>query len=228
MAVDEIVILANSFKHGGRCVAGISMRSDDWVRPVSTHPHGELYPYHYRVDGQDVELLDVVGFEHGDIARDPCQPENVEVGDGRWWRTGRLGLEDAARTLRPKLADGPRLLGNRGAAMPEEEALRGVDASLALVWPEEVEFRLDPPREGMARLRPRVKFTLGDQDYDLPLTDTSVRPKLIRKGLGTYDCADLGLDLGVAPLLTVSLAEPREGWCTKLVAAVMPTPWRSQ
>lgn len=227
MAVDEIVILANSFKHGGRCVAGISMRSGDWVRPVSTHPHGELYPYHYRIDGRDVELLDVVGFEHGGGARDPCQPENVEVGGGRWWRTGRLASGDAARMLRPKLADGPRLLGNRGAAMTEEDARRGVDASLALARPEEIEFCLDPPREGTAKRRPRAKFTLGGQAYDLSLTDTAVRPRLIRAGLGTHDGADLGLESSAGLLLTVSLAEPRDGWCTKLVAAVVPTPWRS-
>jgi len=227
MAVDEIVILANSFKHGGRCVAGISTRSGDWVRPVSAHPHGELYPYHYRIDGRDVGLLDVVGFDHGGDARDPCQPENVAVGDGRWWRTGKLAPEDALRILRPKLADGPRLLGNRGAAMTEEDALGGVDASLALVRPEQTEFRLDPPRDGTTNRRPRVKFTLGDQDYDLSLTDTTVRPRLIREGLGTHDGADLGLGSSADLLLTVSLAEPRDGWCTKLVAAVMPAPWSS-
>lgn len=132
------------------------------------------------------------------------------------------------RILRPNLADGPRLLGNRGAAMTEEDALRGIDASLALVRPEQIEFRLDPPREGTAKRRPRVKFTLGGQDYDLSLTDTTVRPRMFREGPGRHESADLGLGSSTDLLLTVSLAEPREGWCTKLVAAVMPTPWRSQ
>lgn len=227
MPVDEIVILANSFKHGGRCVAGVSLRSGDWVRPVSTHRHGELYPYHYRIDGRDVELLDVVGFDHGRRMDDLCQPENVEVGDGRWWRTGRLDAADAERVLGPKQTDGSQLLGNRGAAMTEENALRGVEASLALVRPDEVEFRLDPPREGTAKLRPRVKFAHGGHDYTLSLTDTIVRPRLIQAGLGSHDGAGLGLASGADLLLTVSLAEPRDGWCTKLVAAVMPTPWSS-
>ncbi|MEX2447589.1 MAG: hypothetical protein WD404_02465 [Solirubrobacterales bacterium] len=224
MPVDEIVILTNSLKWGGRCVAGISLGSGRWVRPVSARPHGELHPHQHRIDGRDAGIFDIVGFEHDGGTADPTQPENVRVGGARWWRTGRMGRKDAARSLDTHRVEGPALLGNRGLAVREEEAKRGVDASLALVQPDGVEFRLDPPREGTAKLRPRVGFELGGEAYELSLTDTVVRPRLMRAGVGSHGASDLGLDPDERLLLTVSLAEAREGWCTKLAAAIFTLP----
>lgn len=224
MPIDEILILACSKKWGGRCVAGISRKSGSWVRPVSNRSHGELDPYHYRIGGRNIEPLDVVGFEHGGQIDDPSQPENVEVGASRWWLTGRVERADAAAVISPHLVDGPALLGNRGSAVTEEKATRGVDASLALVRPRSTQFHLEPPREGTDRLRPRVSFDLGGEDYDLALTDYLVAPRLMKAGLGAHALTDLGFDAEAAVYLTVSLAEARDGWCTKLVAAVIFLP----
>ncbi len=224
MPVDEVLILACSKKWGGRCVAGISRKTGNWVRPVSNHLHGELYPYHYRVDGHDIEPLDVVGFEHGGQIDDPSQPENVKVGASRWWLTGRVDRTDAAAVLEPHLVNGPALLGNRGSAVTEEQAMRGVDASLALVRPRSTKFHLEPPWEGAGRSRPRAGFELGGEDYDLALTDYLVAPRLMNAGLGTHSLTDLGFDAEADIYLTVSLAEARDDWCTKLVAAVLCLP----
>ncbi len=171
MPVDEILVLACSMKRGGRCVAGISRKTGKWLRPVSSHLHGELYPRHHRIDGRDIELLDVVGFEHDGGVEDPSQPENVAVGASRWWRTGKVDPAEAAAVLAPHLVDGPALLGNGGAAVPEEQAMRGMDASLALVRPQGTEFHLERPRTGTSRLRPRVGFDLAGGHYDLALRE---------------------------------------------------------
>lgn len=224
MAVDEILVLANSKKWGGRCVAGVSTRGGRWVRPVSGHPHGVLKPRHHRIDGRDLEPLDVVSFEHDGRVDDPSQPENVRVGSARWWLTGRVATSEAPTVLSPHLVKGPTLLGNRGAAMPEDDAMQGVDASLALIRPAQLDFCLESPAEGTSRPRPRARFELDGQSYDLALTDLLIRPRLLRAGLGAHDLADLGLDPTADILLTVSLAEAREGWCTKLVAAVIALP----
>lgn len=224
MPVDEILVLACSKKWGGRCVSGISKRTGGWLRPVSTHSHGELYPRHYRIDGRDIDLLDVVGLEHGGSVGDPSQPENVEVGDSRWWLTGRLDGADASRVVSPHCVDGAALLGNRGLAVPEDEAMQGVEASLALVRPETAEFRLEPPRQGTGRPRPRAGFELCGQHYDLALTDYVVAPRLMNAGTGSHDLPALGLDGDADVYLTVSLAEARDRWCTKLVAAVLLLP----
>jgi hypothetical protein len=151
----------------------------------------------------------------------------VPVDDSRWQLTGAIDPVDAADVLSPHLVEGPELLGNRGAAMLETEAMEGVDASLALVRPRRVLFRLEPPWEGRGSPRPRVVFTLAGKGYDLALTDYQVAPRLMRAGLGDHDAAELGLAPRAAVCLTISLAEARDGWCTKLVAAVIPLPPRS-
>ncbi len=224
MPVEEMIVLACSKKWGGRCVAGISRRTGEWVRPVSNHAHRELYPYHYRIDGRGVDLLDVVGFEHEGPVGDVSQPENVEVGGSRWWRIGKIDPGSAAGILAPYLTHGSVLLGNRGAAVPEEEAMRGVDASLALVRPRDLQFHLEPPYEGASRMRPRVSFELGEQGYDLALTDHLLAPRLVKAGPGAHDFDDLGFDGDADTYLTVSLAEARDEWCTKLVAAAIFLP----
>ena len=221
MQRDELLVLACSKKWGGRCVAGISRRTGDWLRPVSTRPHGELAARHCEVDGRTIEPLDVVRIEHGDNLNDPSQPENVEVGASRWQLVRRVDPADATRVLSPYVVDGPDLLGNRGTGVPEEEAMRGVDASLALVRPGRVEFSLEPPWPGKNRPRPRVRFDLDGRDYDLALTDYLVAPRLTRLGAGSYGPDDLGLSADSDILLTVSLAEAADEWCTKLVAAVL-------
>lgn len=226
MAVDEILVLANSRKWGGRCVAGVSIRDGRWVRPVSDNPHGALQPRHHRIDGRDVEPLDVVSFEHDGRVDDPSQPENVKVGSSRWWLTGRVATGEAPKVLSPHLVDGPVLLGNRGAAMPEDDALKGVDASLALIRPAQVDFCLEPPSKGTSKPRPRARFELDGQQYNLALTDLQLRPRLLAAGLGVHGLDDLGLDPNADVLLTISLAEARDGWCTKLVAAVLVLPER--
>jgi len=165
-----------------------------------------------------------VQIEHGDNLNDPSQPENVEAFPSRWRLTGRVEPVDAAEVLSPHVIDGPRLLGNRGAAMPENVAMRGVEASLALVRPGQLEFGLERPLPGKMRPRSRARFELDGQDYDLALTDYMVEPRLAKAGFGSYGLADLGLSPDSDVLLTVSLAEPREDWCTKLVAAVLLLP----
>lgn len=219
-----MLVLACSKKWGGRCVAGLSKQTGGWLRPVSGRPHGELSPYHYRIDGRDIEPLDVVRIEHGDGMNDPSQPENVAVGDARWELSGKVDLPDANAVLAPHLVEGPVLLGNRGGAVPEDEAMRGVEASLAIVRPAAVEFHLEEPWEGTGRPRPRVRFDLAGQRYDLALTDYLVAPRLMKLGLGSHGLASLGLLKRSEALLTVSLAEARDEWCTKLVAAALFLP----
>ena len=227
MQVDELLVLACSKKWGGRCVAGVSKRTRGWLRPVSDRPHRELAARHYRVDGRELEPLDIVRIEHGDNLDDPSQPENVEVGAARWELVERVNPADAGRVLSRYLVDGPALLGNRGKAMPEEMAMEGVEASLALVRPGCAQFRLEPPYSEESPTRPRVLFELDGQDYDLALTDYLVAPRLIAAGLGVHGLADLGLPAESDMLLTVSLAEPKEEWCIKLVAAVLLLPGES-
>lgn len=44
MPAVDVLCLAFSMKHGGRCVAGVRLDSGDWVRPVSAAEDGTLMP----------------------------------------------------------------------------------------------------------------------------------------------------------------------------------------
>lgn len=50
MAALDIICLANSRKHGGRCVAGLRTDGGGWLRPVGTLLDGTLYPPDYTMD----------------------------------------------------------------------------------------------------------------------------------------------------------------------------------
>lgn len=86
----EIVILANSAKKGGCCVAGKDIRTGEWIRPVSTFGGGELLGKQITLDGYKPNPLHIaiVGFEtHSPL---PNQPENHLINDSKWQRAGKL------------------------------------------------------------------------------------------------------------------------------------------
>lgn len=217
------MLLARSLKLGGRCLAGISTLSGRWVRPISGHATGELYPHQCSVDGGVPALLDVVRFEHEGNVGDPAQPENVRIAQKPWARTGRLVPSEAYAFLRQRLADGPSLLENRGKAVPEHVAAEGVEASLALIEPSEIEWCLTEKRDGHAQAR--AQFRLSSESYDLAVTDVDVRPRLLgQEYFGRYTGDELRLPASEHILFATSLGEAYGGWHTKLVAAVLFLP----
>jgi len=221
----EIIVLANSKKLGGRCVAGISTRSGRWARPVSRLPNGKLEPAHCRVENRQPALLDVVRFDYAEQLGDPAQPENLLIEDSPWELVDHVAPGDAFSRLQEHLARGPELLGNRGRAVPEEVAEEGVDASLALIEPDRPpRFKTESAHEMGGQLRPRVEFSLGGQDYDLGITDFVVAPRLRALGRGEHSGDRLGFGAARHVLLTISLAEPLDEWHWKLVAAVLVLP----
>jgi putative nucleic acid modification protein with dual OB domain len=224
VATEEIIVLASSLKLGGRCLAGISTGTGAWVRPVSGLGQGQLFPSHCAIDGAIPRLLDIVRFEHTGAVDDPAQPENVRVSASPWTRTGVLTRDEAYDRLRLNLAAGPVLLGSRDRSMHDDVARQGVEASLALIEPDDLVFvherRFDKPS-------PRARFRLANCSYDLPLTDLVVRPRLLARPLGRHRPAALDLGAMERVLLTVSLGEPinaEHPYRYKLVAAVLPLP----
>jgi hypothetical protein len=217
----DIIVLAASLKHGGRCIAGVCTTDGRWVRPVGAGEHGELYPYHYAIDGKVPRLLDVVRFEHQGSTGEPDQPENVRVAGSPWERIDRVPIGDAYPRLCPALISGSDLLGSRSHYVEEEIAARGMPASIGLTEPTELRFSLDH-HSSKPQGSPRAKFTLSGQYYDLPLTEFIIKPRLLEAGYGTYSFNDLGFNNPAHPLVVVSLGTPYNGRQYKLVAAVLP------
>jgi len=94
----KIVCLANSRKHGARCIAGVNPDTGEWVRPVSGLDDGRLTRDLRLIDGREPELLEVllapldgVGPDYG------FESENRRLLNGQWRSGGRLAPEHVLR-----------------------------------------------------------------------------------------------------------------------------------
>jgi hypothetical protein len=221
MPTQEMIVLANSRKMGGRCVAGISLQSEEWVRPVSSRPEGELSPRDCAIDGRPPRTLDVVRFQYRRRLGDLAQPENVLIDGGDWELLGEVEPAEAYERLRPYLSPGPGLLGGTEKGVSEAAvAQQGLKASLALVEPDSIEFVSREPFHPGGPRKARAVFELRSQRWDLGITDSVVAPPLRRLESGVYSPTDLGFPTPGHILLTISITEPLDGMRWKLAPAV--------
>jgi len=81
----DLICLANSYKLGHRCVAGLRTDGSAWIRLVTETEHGELQDRHYRLrDQSEPGVLDVIRVGLSNPHPLPHQPENWRI-DGSTW-----------------------------------------------------------------------------------------------------------------------------------------------
>jgi hypothetical protein len=225
MAVVDLICLANSYKNGCRCIAGLRVDRGGWVRPVSGRPEGELEPRHYLLDdGSEPGLLDVVRVGLANPQPSAHQPENWRIDGARWKLMERPASPAHAPAVAASVLRGARLFGHVGRSIPYSDFLqRPAEGSLAIVEPFDVTWRVGT--------KARVQFAIGGAYchayYDLPLTDPAWLNRVKALGPGDHSSLALGIPPGRNVLLTISLSEPLEGSCYKLVAGVviLPASW---
>ena len=98
-----ILVLANSIKKGGRCIAGIEILGTDagnmqygkFIRPIdATQPEGRLQINTATINNRAVEALDIVEIELRDYANDPNHPEDWIISHAsNWEHVGHLPFE---------------------------------------------------------------------------------------------------------------------------------------
>jgi hypothetical protein len=218
----DLICLANSYKWNNRCIAGLRTDGGGWVRPVSDKEHGELHYNQYRLpDHSEPHLLDVirVGLSHRRPL--PHQPENWLVDETPWVLLERPASAAHAHGVAAAVCRGPRLFGNTGPWVPHAQFLsRPARESLVLVAPADIRWHTEFNTYELRNM-PRVLFRLGDVRYDLPLTDPAYAGPLQRRDEGDYKSADFGISEDGTILFTISLGDPLDGICYKLVAAVI-------
>jgi hypothetical protein len=93
-----ILVLANSRKATGRCIAGRSIENgsvEEWIRPVSNRPAGELSEEERRFEnGTDPSVLDIVSIQMIGAGRHPYQPENHIIDAQSHWAFVRRATAD--------------------------------------------------------------------------------------------------------------------------------------
>lgn len=215
MPAFDILCLANSRKMQGRCVAGLRIDGQGWIRLVARTEFGELYPHHYKLnDGSDAQVLDLIRVEVISHQPEPHQPENWLIGRSSWKLLARpIQLKDYADLLRQHITQGPSLFGSvSDRADVAEFKQNPAPASLTLVSPRQVTLYITTNIKGNRQTRAR--FRLGEAQYDLVVTDPVWEHRLSDLQIGEY-LTERNV------MLTISLGEPFHSYCYKLVAAII-------
>lgn len=219
----SIVCLANSRKYSGWCIAGKEIndgRMGGWIRPVSSEATGELSLADITLPSGGVpKLLDIIQLPLRENCHHVYQTENHFVEKKSWLSQGALPSAELS-----KLCDEVDLLWINGHhsrtgqndRMPLDMVCGSLDSSLLFIGPEELCISVEDDLKGLPRVR--GAFTFRGIRYRLAVTDPVVEGRYISMNPGDYPVE------GARAYLTVSISEPFEGFCYKLIAAIILDP----
>jgi hypothetical protein len=235
MIVKTILVLANSVKNGGRCIAGREVRVKEgriepaggWIRPVRPvirKCKGELYWLDIRLpDNKEPRPLDVVAIPLAKQCNDPGQPENWEIVMGQPWSR----VTQAPASSLHMFLEEPSGLWISNSNQTDRISVRRQQAranspSLVLIRPSDLRIH---PHSSDRKIKWRGVFRYADYDYDLKITDDAfTADALPRFPLGQVT------PLTGHNLLCISLGtafrgyRDREDQHYKLIASIIPTP----
>ena len=224
----SLFVLANSFKHNERCVAGRELVSVDgetvvssWIRPVSVHGDGELNLAERIIvrTRAEVAVGDIVEVSLVRPSGDPTQPENwVLFGRGDWADVGanhRRPSLDELEEQPPGLWLDPVTTTDR--ARETWVAGNPPSQSLYVVRAEQFVARLSS--DPLAKPSYRCRFDYRGLRYSMGLTDPRARrtlePQVPRAGASPVD-----VPIGTVRVC-LSLARPFRGFHYKVVATIL-------
>lgn len=221
--VKRMVCLANSRKLSGRCVAGMELSQADeavgWIRPVSAREHEEVSEYERQYqDGSDPHLLDVIAVPLLEPTPVAFQQENWLLDPTHYWvKVGRMswdGLSSVATNGAALWVNGHHTYNGLNDSIPLGIAAV-MRSSLTLVWVGALSLRVFAPGEAFGNAKRRVQgvFQYGETDYRLWVTDPVIERRYLAQSNGYYDIGEC--------FVTISLGEPFNGACYKLIAAII-------
>lgn len=221
---NRYLVLANSRKAGGRCVAVVD-ESGTWLRPISRVGTGELSAEDSIHTASKTNLLplDVVAAEFGKPAPNHYQPED-HIQPRTWEEPEWISPDELSEWLERTVDhDADFLTRDRPDRIGEASARADpLQSSLALVQPDALTI---VKTQSFGRKQMRALFTSNDivdesgepLRFYLSVTDDSFTARL--RGV---DADRTTLVPGPGPVyLTVSLGVPYKGDHYKLVAAVI-------
>lgn len=212
------VCLANSYKRGGRCIAGVEIISDNnggwmparnedgrprWIRPIARTTYGEIPNY----IAEDIATLSLVKLTDVVLCPEEAHVENVFY--------SRMEKCNYEITLEPSVMNKfidtahQSIFQSRGRAV-SAEMLVGIHYSLMLIHSNRACAYIDENRE---KSKNRMKFSYYGAEYDFPITDPTFIERLKQNPEGYLSINDV--------YLTISLGLEFEGWHHKLVAGVI-------
>lgn len=164
----EILVLANSYKMGRRCLAGVD-GDGRWIRPVADRHGDGLLESHVTIGGRLLAPGDSVRLSLGDAVPLIFQEENILLENSRIDLTAPLPNAELQRRLARLAADVPPFARSSRSSLDTSTYEFGFSArSLALLFTEDltIEWRVNV----RGTLRPRAIFATAEGAWDLPYT----------------------------------------------------------
>lgn len=220
--VKRIVCLANSRKLSGRCIAGkefINNEPGDWIRPVSGNEHGEVSEDERRYDdGSYPKVLDIIEIPLIEPRPIDFQQENWLLDPQSYWvKVGQIIWKDLVKfcdPVQPLWIDDEHTFNGLNDTIPLSQ-VGTVQNSLRLLHVDSLNICVFKPGEAFGNSKRRVqgRFSYTGNDYHLWVTDPIYEQKFLSQPDGDYNLGE--------SLLTISLGEPYNGSCYKLIAAII-------
>lgn len=213
----RIVCLSNSFKEGGRCLAGIEINENrqiifrnnrpKWIRPVCNTPHEEV-PNQIAVN---INYYEVIEFDiDPNYSRDDYQCENVLIQNNHITSIQHVNMNN----IMDRLCDNNKfnlIFGNRGKAVHPDQ-IGTLNHSLMMINVSNFEI-IERTYEGQNYPQIRISFNYNSNNYELPITDPFF--------LHQYQLNNNLLENVESLYLILSLGVLHEGWYSKLVATIL-------
>jgi hypothetical protein len=219
----DLLIASVSRRADGRSYIGFAETlsgGPGFVRLVAPTPSGILYPFDYQMQDALVPRVgDLVRVEAPWADSRPLQPENRVLDHTAWQLIERPASRPRIEQLERLPPAQAFLFGTPGRAV--RAAGLAVSESILYVAPELASAACEWD-ERTEKYRTRMRFSVGGTAYDLPLTDLHFSRILRGRGEGVYALAQLGCRAPHGLRLLVTLGEPFQGWCYKMVASLLP------
>lgn len=195
----RLVCLANSFKEGGRCLAGIELDNQNnpviingrpgWIRPICNTLHGEI-PTHLvsHLNMLDIIEIDVTGNPNTDYQSENALFRENSIRHIGTFEKGNLN----------SLCENPlTIFNNRGNAVAQD-VIGKLTRSLILINTNNFEVT-ERTYEDTQKKQTRLIFTHRMNQYNFPITDPvflhhyQADPDFIEDITGLFLCLSLGV-----------------------------------
>lgn len=207
MGTIRLIVMTESSKYSGKCVAGIDVETGKWVRLVSDdeETHGAIANSDlYYQDGNRCEVLDIVDVPVIEECGDEIQPENVLIDTRKYIKYVGMATIDDVLEIHPA-EKRTYILGNQYSYISEQR-VDSVGHSLTLI--EVQDLKIEQVENPNGRPKTKATFTYRGYEYvQMSVTD----PKFYSIPNGTeYESA----------VLVVSIGTPFNGRYYKFVSGI--------
>jgi len=161
----NLLLLANSKKMGGRCIAGIDVETGNWIRPVPDNHLRAVPNFMTEIAGNNLIPGDLIQIDVGKPIPLPHHPEDVEL-IGSISLIKKRALLDFASLISAELAKPNQLLESPQDKFYANEVITSpMQNSLAITLGRKIKFFENEYASN------RVRFDRGDTTWSLAQTD---------------------------------------------------------